>query len=118
MVAKLTSHVTFEQRIGFAIQLNGFAAIEGRTRNKLVACLQINKNDVAVVGVNLGFHVKSFRLVGSPATEMRPRILSQARYFTGKGRISQCDNAILHRGNKKKAFFYNGLEQKYVAITT
>src|SRR5690606_23280750 len=47
---------TLEKRIGLAVDLGGFAAVQGRTRNERVAGLLVEKNDFAVFGVNAFFH--------------------------------------------------------------
>ena len=53
---RLRSDLAFEQRVGLAIDFDGFTAVQGRARNESVAGLLVQKNNFAVFGVDAFFH--------------------------------------------------------------
>src|SRR5690606_15992335 len=48
--------VALEERVGLAVDLGGFARIQRGTRDELVAGLQVEEHDLAVLGMNAFFH--------------------------------------------------------------
>src|SRR5690606_30889608 len=53
---RLRGDIALELRVGFAGEVDGFTAAQGRARDKDVAGLLVQKHDVAVFGVDAFFH--------------------------------------------------------------
>ncbi|CFP66550.1 Uncharacterised protein [Bordetella pertussis] len=49
-------HVALEERVRLAVDFDGFAGVDGRAGDELVARLNVHEHHFAVFGVNAFFH--------------------------------------------------------------